>query len=189
MQDLIAEARKLATAEIERYGAPPLPNFEIANKQGQILAERFNLDKDIVMLGTLLMDLKLGECLKEGKLDEHIDRSIAAANEFLTKHHIPEGKKRKILNCVACHHATRPFECEEAEIVANADCYKFLHPYGIFVYFAILGERGGDPKKIIEQVEFKVDEKWNALTLDDCKKELELTYRDFKKYIKQAKSF
>jgi hypothetical protein len=189
MQELISAARILAISEIEKYGAPPLPNFEIANKQGQILAEQFNVDKDIVMLGTLLMDLKLGECLKEGKIDEHIDRSVTAADEFLTKHHVPEEKKGKILNCVACHHATRPFACKEAEIVANADCYKFLHPYGIFVYFMILGERGSDPKKTLEQVEFKIDEKWNALTLDSCKKELEHNYKEFKCFIAAAKKF
>ncbi len=91
MKEIIEKAKEYALKEIELNGTPILEHFELSNKKGQELAEKLNADKDIVMLGTILMDLKLGECLKEGKLDEHIDRSSEASKEFLNQfdfHHI-----------------------------------------------------------------------------------------------------
>lgn len=188
MQELIAAARRMAILEIEKYGSPPLPNFEIANKQGQLLAEQFHLDKDIVMLGTLLMDLKLGECLKEGKLGEHTKRSRDAAATFLSQHDISEEKKEKILHCVEAHHATLPFTCKEAEICANADCYKFLVIDGWLKFFYTLGARDEfSYEQALNYAETKADEKWHALSLDFCKKELEPQYTRIKEFCKHAK--
>ena len=187
MKEIIEKAKKLALKEIEKNGLPIIEHFEITNQKGQELAEKSQGNKDIVLLGTMLMDLKLGECFKEGKLSEHVQKSSSEAKRFLKQFNIDEETKNKIINCIEAHHKEIPFSCKEAEICANADCYRFLHPRGIFAYFTILGDRFDEFSKVLDQVEYKMDEKERILTLDVCKKELEPYYKIFKDLIKEAR--
>src|SRR3989344_4807324 len=85
MKSIIEKANKLAIKEIEKYGAPSIWNFRITNRQGQILAEKYKADKNIVLLGTLLIDLKLGQALKENTIKQHIKMSTDTARKFLEK--------------------------------------------------------------------------------------------------------
>ena len=188
MKEIIEKAREWALEETRINGTPIPEHFELSNQKGQELAEKFNVDKDLVMLGTLLMDIKLGECLKEGKLPEHIDRSAEATEEFLKQFGLDEETKKKIINCVAGHHGTTEWTCKEAEICANADCYRFLHPRGVFSFIKLLSkERLENINDIIDQAEKKLEEKHNVLSLDICKEELEPYYKMFKELFKKAK--
>ncbi len=187
--DIIEEARKYAVEEIKRYRAPSLILFEISEKKALELAEKFDVDKTIVHVGSCLSDLKLGQALKEGKIQDHIKMSSDAAKEFLKKFDIDDEAKTKIINCIEAHHGTIPFECKEAEICANADCYRFMHPKGIFEYFANLGKRTDDIYEILDQVEKKMEEKHNTLSLDTCKEGLEPYYRQFKKMFEDARKY
>lgn len=184
-EEIIKKARELAYLE---SGKSVRPLFELANKNGQKLAEKLGADKDIVMLGTLLMDLKLKQAMKDGKINEHVKMSLDATKQFLQGFELDKEIRNKIYNSVEAHHGNIPFESLEAEICANADCYKFLHPEGVLRYIGILsGERGEDFEDVLNQVEYKMDEKWNILSLDICKKELEPYYRQFKELISRAR--
>jgi hypothetical protein len=75
------------------------------------------------------MDLKLGQAFKEGRSQDHVQMSVDAVRVFLDRFDdLDTSKKEKIINCVEAHHKDVPFTCIEAEICANADCYRFLHP-------------------------------------------------------------
>ncbi|MEI8092247.1 MAG: hypothetical protein WCG98_08990 [bacterium] len=67
------------------------------------------------------MDLKLWQCLKEGKASEHIKRSSIDAQNFLQQYNLPQDTFEKVVNCIEAHHGTIPYICKEAEICANAD--------------------------------------------------------------------
>jgi hypothetical protein len=188
MKEVIEKAKAWALKEIEINKTPAIVHFYLANSKGQELAEKLKADKDITMLGTILMDIKLGECLNQGKLEEHIDRSAIAAKKFLGQFKIDDKTKQKIINCVEAHHGTKKFICKEAEICANADCYRFLHPLGMFAYFELLGKRFNDISKSLEQADKKLEEKYKILTLDICREELEEYYKVFKKLFAQARS-
>lgn len=187
--DIVEEARKVALAEIEKFGIPIMIHFEISEKKALELAERFEIDRQIVHLGVILMDLKLGQASKEGKLAEHVKMSSEAAKKFLDMFDLDEEMKKKIINCVEAHHGQVPFICKEAEICANADCYRFIHPRGFFAYLTILGRRFDNFKDCLGQTEKKMDEKHGILSLDICKKELDETYRVFKQFIRDARNF
>jgi len=187
MKEIIEKAKKWALEEKKGHEGTG-ERSQLAVSKGQELAERLKADKDIVMLGTLLMDIKLVECIREGKVKEHIDRSTKATKEFLDKFDIDKTKKDKIINCVEAHHGTKEFICKEAEICANADCYKFLHPRGVLASIKTWSKRYDDFSKILDMVEMKLEEKHNILTLDICKKELEPYYQTFKKLFRKAKS-
>jgi len=187
MQDVIQKAKEYALKEIELYHAPKLEHFELSNKMGQELAIKLGANKDIVMLGTILMDLKLGECLKENKIPEHVQRSAEAAGKFLKQFNLSEDIYNKIINCIEAHHGNKEYICKEAEISANADCYRFLHPRGIFGYAVLLGNRDQDVNNCLDQLEKKMEEKHKILSLDICKEELEKYYLEFKEIINKAR--
>jgi len=114
---------------------------------------------------------------------------VKATKEFLKRFDLDEETKEKIINCVEAHHGQVPYICKEAEIVANADCYRFLHPQGFFSLISWCGEGNLKFEEMLALAEAKLDEKYNILSLDICKKELEPYYYKLKDLIKKAKEF
>jgi len=187
MMDIVQEARNYAVSELEKYGSPLSLHFEISEKKGVGLAEKLSADITIVSLGVYFMDLKLGEALKKDRLKEHIQMSVEAAKEFFITQPFGENPERKVINCIEAHHGEIPFLCPEAEICANADCYRFLHPKGFFAYLALLGGRGNQFADCFRFAEEKLEEKHRILSLDICKQELEPHYIALKKLIAAAR--
>ncbi len=55
----------------------------IANETGRRLANNLKADKNIVLLGTLLMDCVIGVAIKENRLPDHIQMCFDKAKELL----------------------------------------------------------------------------------------------------------
>src|SRR3990167_3067298 len=180
---MLQEARKYAISEIEKFGTPIPVHFEISEKKALELAEILHADKTITHIGICLMDLKLGQALKDNITEQHVQMSSDAANDFLESFDIDDDSKRKIVNCIEAHHGTIPFSCIEAEICANADCYRFIHPKGFFAYLTLLGKRNLSFADCLTVSESKLDEKYGILSLDICKKELDEYHQTLKRYI------
>lgn len=187
MQDIINQAKNLAISEISKYKVPKMEHFLLANEKGQELAIKLGADKDIVLLGTILMDLKIGACIKENKLAEHVKDSSAEAQNFLKQFNLDEIVFKKIVFCIEQHHGTKDYYCLEAEICANADCYRFLSPEGFFHGLLIFGNRLSNFNEALTNLENKVEEKYNIISLDICRQEVEENYYIFKKLIKTAR--
>jgi hypothetical protein len=185
--DIIQESKNLALKEIKKFGLPSPIHFEISEKKAIELAKKLNADKTIVQVGIYLMDLKLGQAFKDNKISQHVQMSSKATKEFLEKFDLNEGVKKKIINCVEAHHGQVPFICKEAEICANADCYRFIHPRGFFAYLTVLGKRNLQFNEALNLAESKLDEKYKILSLEICKKDLEKYYHQFKEFIKIAR--
>ncbi len=187
MQEIINQAKELAISEINKYGVPKMEHFVLANEKGQQLAEVLGADKDIVLLGTILMDLKIGQCMKEGRLTEHVKDSSLATQEFLKKFDISDDVFKKIVSCIELHHGTENYYCLEAEICANSDCYRFLSSEGFFHGILIFGNRLSNFNEALTNLENKIEEKYNIISLDICRQEVEENYHIFKKLIKSAR--
>lgn len=187
--DIVQEAKKLAQEEIKKYGMPGPLHFEISEKKALELSKKLGIDKTITLVGVYLMDIKLGEAFQKGKLSEHVKMSVEATKEFLERFNFDKETKEKIINCVEAHHAGVPYTCKEAEIVANADCYRFIHPKGFFYFLLTLGKRESGFGEALNYAESKLDEKYKILSIDICKKELEPFYHQLKALIKTAKTF
>ncbi len=183
------EARKYAVAEIEKFGTPILEHFLISEKKALELAKKLQANEEIVQIGIYFMDLKLGEAHQANKTSSHVDMGVRAAREFFKKYPVDDESGEKIINCIAAHHGAVLFNCLEAEICANADCYRFIHPKGFFAYLMLLGQRGLGHDEALDTIENKLEEKHKILSLEICKKELEPRYQQFKKYIKEARNF
>jgi len=184
--DLTQEARNLALKEIKKFGIPNLIHFEISEKKVIELCEKLNANKTITLVGYYLMDLKLGEAFRLNKIKDHIKMSLDAAKQFLEKFDLNEETKNKIINCIEAHHGKVPFICKEAEICANADAYRFLHPKGFFATLIFMGKDLGF-EKTLNLLDQKLDEKYKILSINFCKEELEKYYNQFKELIKSAR--
>jgi hypothetical protein len=160
MEDIIQKAEEFAIKEIDKWSLPSKINFNTSNAKGEELAVKLKADIDIVKIGIRLMDIKLGESFKKGKVNEHVDSSVKATKEFLSKFDLDEEIKNKIINCVEGHHDKTKWKCKEAEICANADCYRFLLTKNWLDFFASLFERTNIFEKNLKYAESKLEEKW-----------------------------
>jgi len=181
---LIEEAKEYA-AEVS--GSKIRALFDIANDAGQELAKKIGADEKIVMLGTLFMDILRGKAVKEGRLDEHTQMSADCAAEFLEKKGVDKETISKVVHCVMAHHGDIEYESVEAEIVCNADCYKFLSNKGFCTALGLFYSRYGELGKSLEYLEEKMDEKWEVLSLKEAKEEIGPNYEIFKEIIKKTR--
>jgi hypothetical protein len=139
------------------------------------------------------MDIKLGYAAKElNKQPEHVKYCVEFAETLLKELCVTEPYYSILINCVAAHHKVKtadynPFESVEAEIVANADCYRFIHPRGVMSFHATAVKRGLEHDAALKLVESKLDEKYGIMSLPEVKAELEPYYKAFKDILTQGR--
>jgi hypothetical protein len=184
---LADDAVEYARREIEEFKMPSSLQFELSLEKAIWISEIMKADTDIVRTGLALMDLKLGEAASQGKQSEHVAISKASSIEFLKNYDVDETIKSILLNCVEAHHGALPFTSIEAEICANGDCYRFIHPKGVLCYIGVLDKRLNDFSKVLDQVEAKMDEKMEIASIPFVVEELQNYYGVFKHYIKLAR--
>lgn len=189
MEKLFNIVNELALKEIELYGGPSLNHYHLALNKGEQVAKELNADVNVVKIGCALMDIKLGQCIKEGCQSEHVQKSYLYAKQILEQNNIDKKLKETLLDCVLSHHGTKnkKFNSLEAEICANVDCYRFIHPQGVFTYIQTVTNWGNAQNDAINSVLNRMEEKHNILSLDYCKKELENYYQTIKNLLQQAK--
>jgi hypothetical protein len=179
---------KVALEEIAIYGLPTMLHYSLSQEKGADLAKRLNADINLVRAGVALMDIKLGQASKEGYQQQHVKYCVEYSEQLLKELNIEEPFYSILVNCVAAHHGEISFQSIEAEIVANADCYRFIHPRGVMSFHATVVKRGNEHDSALKLVENKMDEKFNILSLDVVKDELVEYYRMFKKILNTAKT-
>lgn len=187
-EQLLEDAKQFAYSEIEKFGLPIKAHFDISLEKGLEIGDVMKANAQLVSLGLCFMDIKLGEAFSQNRLEDHIAMGVDACNTFLQNYEISNEEKDIIINSIESHHGGIPFNSLEAEIVANADCYRFIHPKGVITYIGVLTKRNLSLEEIIKQAEYKLDEKKKILSLDYCKKELIGFYNSFKELFAAAKN-
>lgn len=167
--------------KIARETIPSIELFDISIDKGKLLAKEYNADEELVLIGICFMDIKLGEAVKQGKGLDHVNMGLGFAKDYLKEYDLTDEEKDKIMNCIEAHHGDIAFSCIESEICANADCYRFIHPFGVFAHANLISKKVDDFKTYIEQLKFKLEEKYNILSLKKAKEELEYYYEIYSK--------
>jgi hypothetical protein len=188
IEKIVSLADDSARSEIMKYELPTLTHYILSQHIGSQLAMKLGADVNIVKIGISLMDYKLGEAFKAGRLKEHVKMSIDAAKNLLETL-VNNTEFTKILHCIEAHHGTIPFKSLEAEICANADCYRFIHPIGTITYLATLGKRQLSDSELLKQSRAKLEEKWAVLSLDICKNDLRSYYDALQKLLNGAEEY
>jgi len=181
---LIEEAKKIALAEAKKYTTPVPFHVMLSAEHAVKLTELTGAKSDIVEIGIYLMDAMLGRAVEQGKIPSHMQMGVENAKELLDKFGIIGEDRENILACVREHHGVSKFSTLESEVCCNADCYRFISVRG-FIGAArfVRGTMSFDAW--IALMDEKIEEKWNALTLDVCKKELEPQYQAIKELMKE----
>lgn len=187
LKDVVVKSKEFAYDEINKNGSPKLELLDISVEKGIELADKLGEDKEVVAIGCYLMDIALGDALKEGRAKDHVIMSVEKSRKFLVQFNLSEDIINRILLCVSSHHNKNGFDSKESEICANGDCYRFLHPFGIFRFLISHGERNLSYEEGLNFSLKKLEEKWSILSLDVCKQELEPYYNYFKKELSNAK--
>lgn len=141
---------------------------------------------DLAKCGTALMDIKLGEAVSKGMQPQHVKMSAEYAKEMLNKLKVDEKTTELLLNCVLAHHGQVPYQSLEAEIAANADCYRFISERGVFTTYRFALELGKNHNEALDFVQFKLDEKYKILSLEKAKKDLSDLYKQLSSIISKA---
>ena len=186
VDEICNDLDQIAISEIMKYNIPTLDNYNDVVDVAIKLGKKLNANLSVIKLGARFLDMKLGEATQQKKINEHITMALGFAKEFLSNYPLEEDIKQKIYYCIMEHH-DKKFSCIESEICANADCCKFLVPKKILKMFYNWRQRGYNFEEIFLLAEEKVEEKWDALTLDICKKELENSHNKIKEFMEIAK--
>ena len=187
MKQLFEKIDKLAWDEINKYGGPIPNHYAISLSAGERIARQLGVDEFAVKTGIALMDIKLGECNANKIQPQHTQKSYEYSEKILKELGVDAAKTKLLLNCVAAHHGKVPFESLEAEICANADCYRFLTAEGIYDFIMKTAERKMDHNSSIDAVIAKMDEKFNILSIQMCKDELSDGYHKIRAILESAK--
>lgn len=185
---ILLKAREYALAEAARTGFPSRVSFDLSIEKGLMLAERLGANQEIVLLGVYLMSSKLGEAMLTNKVDERALMSAAAAKILLEEAGLDRNRIGEVIACILTHNGADKYSSLEAEIVANSDFYRFIHPRGFFNSFLIANRAvGGDFEKCLDFVDSKMEEKHKAISIKEVKEELDPYYQTFKEYLEKAR--
>ena len=188
IQELVIRADKFNRDEINKYHSEIESLYDLALEAGIKLARKYNADESIVKIAISMMDSKLPQALADGKPSQHKLMAVEATENLLNEVNILNNEQRKnLMKCIEEHHGVDNFYSIESEIVCNAYFYKFIHPKGVFDYCSILGRRLNNLNEELKKVEYKMDEKYNAMSLEIVKNELEPYYNLFKELISKTK--
>ena len=173
-------------AEINKYGIPTLEDYNDVTDTAVRLGTELGVNLDVVRLASKLMHSKVGEAVSLKKWAEHTNMSLGFAMEFFKKYPLNENIKNKVFTCIR-EHRDKTFSIKEAEVCANANCYKYLLPRKTLKMFYTFRQQGHNFEEILFLADEKLEQKWNSLTLDICKKELEENYKKIKAFLESAK--
>lgn len=183
---IVNDLDAVAIAEIMKYSVTTLDDYNDLINVALELGKKLNTNSDVIKLGARFTEIKLGQAITEKKKNEYVNMSLGFAMDFLTGYPLSEEFKKKVFACIKEQNDTQ-FSCIEAEICSNALCYNFLTPKKILKLFYHLKQRGYNFDESFWFVSEKLEEKWNKLTLDLCKKDLEQNCKLIKEFLELAK--
>lgn len=156
-----------------KNGAPVWELTELAVEKGRQLAKRHYVDEDLVIISLYLAHVVFDEKPKSEIQLNHTILSAKVSVEFLKKEKVDEKDIEVVKNAIEAHHAKVPTKSLTAEVVKNAECFKFIKLKGALIFLHSLGERGYTYGNAVKYVLEKMNQKLGYLTLEDCKKESE----------------
>ena len=172
--DIVNLSRELMYNQTQINKAPAWLLTEIAIKKGKELAQYYNVDEKLV-LTSLYLGHTIFSPVWNGEIQRaHPQLSANFVKEYLKKWNVIEEEQEIILNAIEAHHNDVETKTKIAEIVKNAECFKFITIEGALIWLHELGLRQVPFNEAVEKVIKKMEQKRKLLTLDICIKESEI---------------
>lgn len=171
--DIVENARELMYNSTQINKAPSWRLTEIAIEKGKELAKKYNEDESLILTSLYLAHTVFSP-VWEGEIQKnHPMLSAEFSKKYLEEWGLSKEKQKIILNAIQAHHNKIKAETKIAEIVKNAECFKFVSIEGSLIWLHELGLRQVDYEEAKIKVIKKMEQKMELLTLDECLKEAE----------------
>ncbi|MFA5022004.1 MAG: hypothetical protein WC508_02925 [Patescibacteria group bacterium] len=167
----LGKAKKLMCQQTKKNGAPAWLLTELAVAKGEQLAKIYKVDKNLVKVSLYLahtvFDKKIGGRIQSN----HYNLSAKFVKPYLNQWRVNAKDQQTIINAIEAHHGKVKTKSLIAEVVKNAECFKFVTLEGCLILLHEMGRRGYPFDYSIEYVIKKMKDKNKLLTLKDCKVE------------------
>ncbi len=183
-EQVMQKVRQIGLGEIKKGNAPPEIYTWLAIEKGVQLAKEMNADVQVVEAALWLGDSQLALCMKQNRPQDHVKVSAEFAQIAMKGAGASEKFIEKAVQAMTEHHSTQ-HKSIEGEIVANADGYKFLQPLGLLALIMKDAKKRPD-LETLKYALSKLEEKWNVLTISQCKKEMQENYNVLKFVLESA---
>jgi hypothetical protein len=157
--------------QTRRNKAPAWLLTELAVKKGKELARKHRVDERLVVSSLYLAHAVFDPVWKGEVQTHHPKLSADFVKKYLDKWNVGKNEQEIIMNSIRAHHCGVRTESRIAEIVKNAECFKFVTVEGSLIFLHELGLRRVPLEEAAEMVIEKMKQKRSLLTLKDCKKE------------------
>jgi hypothetical protein len=171
MNDLVTKSRALMFRQSKRNNAPAWALTEIAVAEGKQLAKRYKADEELVLASLYLAHTFFSDKLRDRIQKNHEKLSSDFVKKYLNKWGVPKEKQEVILNAIEAHHDKVLGKTKVAEVVKNAECFKFLTLKGALICLHDFGRRGLPYDLAVSEVIRKMQQKLSYLSLPQQKKE------------------
>lgn len=169
--DIVKLSKDLMYKQTRKNKAPAWVLTEIAIKKGKELSRKHHADEKLVLTALYLAHTVFSPEW-QGKIQKnHPKLSAEFAKKYLIKWDVNKTDQGIILNSIQAHHNHNPVKSKVAEVVKNAECFKFVTTEGALMWLHELGTRQIPYEKAVDRVMIKMNHKKSLLTLDDCIKE------------------
>lgn len=184
MSKLVELSKKLMHRQTKKNGAPPWRLTEIAVAKGKVLSKKYKVDSELVITALYLAHTIFSKIVQDNIQKNHEDLSANFAEKYLKKWKVSPTKRNIILNCIRAHHEKVKTESKIAEVMKNAECFKFITIEGALVYIHHLGTRNIPFEKAIYLANAKAKQKLSYITLNKVKREAKQSYAETIKMLK-----
>ena len=171
--NLVHLSRELMRKQTRKNNAPAWLLTELAVKKGRVLAKKYNVDEKLVVVSLYLAHTIFSSVWKGEIQKNHPGLSARFVKPYLQKWRVNKKDQSIILNAIESHHNKVPTKSKIAEIMKNAECFKFITIEGALIWLHDCGARRYSFDDSVKRVIEKMEQKHRLLTLKDCKREAE----------------
>lgn len=171
--DIIKLSEDLMRQQTLKNKAPAWLLTELAIKKGKELSKKYNTDERLVLSSLYLAHTIFSTVWKGDIQKNHPKLSSDFVKKYLDEWGVDEHEQAIILNAIEAHHDKVPTQSKVAEVVKNAECFKFVTVEGSLILLHELGIRQVPFEEAVDKVIQKMNQKRALLTFDDCIKEAE----------------
>ncbi len=157
-------------------GAPVWELTETATAKGEELSEKYGVDTETVLAALYLAHICFDKQVGGEIQKNHPDLSAIMAEKYLDSWGCPEEQQMTILEAIRDHHKSGKPNSLVAEVMKNAECYKFITWDKLSVYYDDLLSRGYSKEEAKKYVLHKFDQKKAILTFPECIRDAEVGY-------------
>ncbi len=178
--NLVELSKELMYKQTQKNNSPVWLLTEIAIEKGKKFSKKYNVDERLVLTSLYLAHTSFNFKWKKEILSNHPTLSAEFVKKYLDKWKVNKKEQKIILDAIKYHH-TQKNSSKIAEVMRNAECFKFVTVKGSLIWLHALGKRGYTYDKAVEKVLHKMEQKRKLLSLDSCVKEGEANCKQIRK--------